>query len=146
MGSSPTGSMGLLQEGQNSLPVGAGKAQHRPMTQRAGSSKIVGWAGGCTWRGGGHAPSPLPSPSPSPNCEVAAFPRGGPKQLLCNVGKGRGRGGKLLHCHRMLYGSLSVFNEDVHHDNQKVTCARMSSPGVEPGLSRPRRDVLTTRR
>ena len=38
-------------------------------------------------------PPPLPSPSPSPNCEVAARPRGGPEQLLGNLGKGRGRGG-----------------------------------------------------
>ena len=30
--------------------------------------------------------------------------------------------------------------------HQKKECAKMSTPGVEPGLSRPQRDVLTTRR
>ena len=45
--------------------------------------ELVGWAGGNALlaAGGGR---PLPSPFPSPNCKVAAFPRGGPKQLLCN--------------------------------------------------------------
>ena len=60
----------------------------------------------------GWAPSPsLPSPFPSPNCEVAACPRGGPKQLLCNLGKGRGRGGRGrgYHCHRMLSGWVLFF-------------------------------------
>ena len=44
-------------------------------------------------RAGGRGAPPPPSPFPSPNCEVAALPRGDPEQLLCNLGKGRGREG-----------------------------------------------------
>ena len=43
---------------------------------------------------GGLGPHPPSPPFPSPNCEVAALPRGDPEQLLCNLGKGRGRGGE----------------------------------------------------
>ena len=119
MGSSPTGSMRLLQRGQNSLPVGVGKAHRRTTMQWTGSREIVGWAGGGALSAA--AGALLPSPSPSPNCEVAAFPRGGPKQLLCNLGKGRGRGGRgkyffATECCMGLYLS-SVKN--VHHEYSK---------------------------
>ena len=48
-----------------------------------------------------------PSPFPPPNCEVAALPRGDPEQLLCNLGKGRGRGERCLG-HRMLQASFAL--------------------------------------